>query len=135
MTKTELQGYRAIEKEINQIRDQIRTLERDAYSPRVSKLTGTPRAPSPDKGSTQEDMIAAIMSLCDKYDARVCELIKKRQRIEDAIGMLDNPDHCVILRARYIEGRSWRQIAQRHHISEAQVYRLHGRALLEIAKY
>ncbi len=135
MTKTELQGYRALEKEISQIRDQIRTLERDACSPRVSRLTGTPRAPSPVTGSAREDTIAAIMSLCDKYEARVYELIQQRQRIEDAIAALDNPDHRMILRARYIEGRSWRQIARRQHISEAQMYRLHGRAILEIAKY
>ena len=49
--------------------------------------------------------------------------------IEEAIASVPDPTAQLLLRLRYIEGRSWVQVRFALHYSESQTKRIHARAL------
>lgn len=134
MTKAELQSYKHIKREIREIESTMREMNTRLYYPRVPKLTGMPTAPSTEQGSAQERAATALFELREKYDAAIEQLYRKAAIIETAIELVDDPMQRRILRLRYIDGRSWRAISIRAHISESYALQVHGFALQAISK-
>lgn len=62
-------------------------------------------------------------------DIRIDELITLRNKINRAIDTLENPDEQMILRCRYLENCSWSAIADKLHVSNRTVHRIHSSAL------
>lgn len=132
MTKQDLRSYRRIGGEIRQLEGLINELNSRAYSPRIPHLTGLPGATSTDPGSAQERIATEIMSIREKYEQRILDLIALQKRIETAIDGLADPDQRMILRYHYIAGYSWKKTSQLVHYARATVDRKHGKALLAL---
>lgn len=133
MTKQDLKSYAKLQKEIRQLEGMLRELDTRMYSPRIPHLTGMPGAQGSNEGGSAQERIAdEIMTIRDRYQARVLDLIAQRKRIERAIEGLAEPDHRTILRARYIEGKSWTRISMDMHYHRATIDRKHGQALLAL---
>lgn len=107
MTKETLQTYRALKREVRQL----------------DRLMRSPEAEATVRGKT-------IGSL---YKAKRDRLAATQKQIEDAIDALDITER-VILRAKYIEGRSWTAICQEVHYSRTSAIRIHDRALKKLAR-
>ena len=73
--------------------------------------------------------IARLDELERRIDAYVDELVARKQEAFERIRRLPELAEQDVLIARYIQLKSWRQIAQEMHYEERQVYRLHGNAL------
>lgn len=109
MTKTELKQYRALVVEVNRLKAQLGAVE------------------SPDH-----------TKLMEFYEAAVAEQEAQQLAIEQAIASLGDTPERLVIRFRYIEGRSWPAIVwemQNLGYSERTVYRLHGTALLKLKEY
>ena len=130
MTKQELRSYRHIKTEIAQIEGNIRELNSRMYSPRTPHLTGLPGAASTERGSAQERAATELFALRDHYERKVRELNAKQLQIEKAIDTLEDPVMRMMLRYRYIDGRSWNQIAILMNYSVDHIWRKHGQALM-----
>lgn len=134
MEKTDLLNYRALAREVGQLRDQLATLEASLYSPKGQRFTSMPHSASGPK-KTMEDAVAGHMRLEELYRERLTEQEQRLLDIEEALFTLDDPAQRIIMRERYILGHSWARICTKmaaQGYSERQVYRLHGYALLEL---
>ena len=134
MDKTELMGYRALVKEVRQLRGQLTALESSLYSPRGQRFTSTPRAASGPK-NTMDEAVAAHIRLEQLYREKLTAQEARMYAIEEALDVLEDPAERIIMRDRYISGHSWVRICDMMRgrgYSERQVYRLHGLALLKL---
>lgn len=130
MTKQDLRSYQHIKTEISQIEGQLRELSSRVYSPRAPHLTGLPGAASTERGSAQERAATELFELREHYEKKIRELNEKQLRIETAIETLEDPVMRMLLRYRYIDGRSWNQIAILMNYSVDHIWRKHGQALM-----
>lgn len=133
MEKTDFRGYLALVLEVEQLREQLATLEASMYSPRTSRPSLTPKAHGGSHGP--EDAIDRRDKLVAWYRENLAEKEARQLAIEQAIGSLEDPFERVVMRYRYIEGRKWTYIIAKladRGFSDRQVYRLHGFALLKL---
>lgn len=134
MNKLDLINYRALSREVRQLRDQLAALEASLYSPMGQRFTSTPRAASGPK-KTMEDAVAGHMRLEELYCEKLATQESRLYEIEQALDSLEDPAQRVIMRERYVLGHSWVRICDQMRsqgYSERQVYRLHGYALLTL---
>jgi hypothetical protein len=134
MDKIDFINYRALSREVQQLKTQLKTLEASLYSPKGQQFTTTPHASSGPK-KTMEDAVAGHMKLEQLYKDKLIKQEAELLRIESALELLDDPAQRLVMRERYILGHSWVKICIRLAelgYSERTVYRLHGHALLNL---
>lgn len=125
-----LQEYRTLQKEITQIEAQIDKLDALAQSPRIANITGMPRSGRVSDGM---DIAAKIADLRDKYYAKLGRLIDIRDDAEKNLESMGIEER-VIIRYRYIDGLSRKDIAQRLFVSESTVKRRIKNAMRRLEK-
>lgn len=128
MDKETLRQYRALLKEIDSL-ELEKKLVLDRYmAPAVMN-------DMPKQHNSTPDKIGGVVAARDKYqqliDAKLNQLIKLRQNIEEAINLLPANDRCII-RAHYIDGKSWEQIAVNMHYSIHRIWHKHGEILAKM---
>ena len=134
MEKADLKNYRMLLLEVQQLRTQVAVLESSLYSPKGQRFTSTPRSPS-SFGSIMDAAVARHMKLSKLYADELSKKEAEQFAIEQAIESLSDTPERVVMRARYIEGKSWPAICremQSRGYSERSAYRLHGEALLKL---
>lgn len=102
MTKQELKNYSPLKAELNDIARLVK---------RLNELK--------------------LPELTEVYDEKIAKLKASLKRIEDALDGLE-PVERQLMRARYIEGLEWHQVAVRISYSWQQTHRIHARALIKI---
>lgn len=105
-----------------------------------SGLTSQSYELKPDKVQTSgpknalEETIAKIVDLETDINSRIDELVQQKADAISRIRNISDHDQQNILIARYVEGDKWERIAVDLNFSIAQVYRIHGAALLDFAE-
>ena len=84
------------------------------------------------KGNTSEKKFVEYAAYSERIDRRIDELYVVKQEILSAINKLDDSRLRTLLIARYINFRTWDDIAYNMNYSRMHVYRLHGLALQKI---
>lgn len=84
--------------------------------------------------SSTEEYVCKIVDLEHEIDRRIDEYVDTTREIERLILSLEDPRYREVLQLRYINGWSWPRIADEMHYTLDWVWRLHGRALQEIAR-
>ena len=107
MTKEQLRQYRSMKLEICQIEERIINLEMMGHNDDITQ------------------------PLRDKYREKLQILIDGQLRIEEAIESLD-PTERELMRARYIDGKEWLDVAATIHYELSNTHRLHAIALNKI---
>lgn len=142
MTKKRLANYISLRMEIENQLDRLARMKNQEKIPAIKVGDG-----SQHTGSAGDRMARAIIRRME-YEERVLPQIEAAQAemeaIEDAINDMDDPMEREVLRLRYIDGENcrhmnWRDVAlqifgnddERHMLA---TYRLHGRALQNLAK-
>lgn len=134
MDKSDFKNYRALVREVKQLRGQLRVLEASLYSPKGQQFSSMPRAASGPK-KTMDDVVAGHIKLEALYREKLAEQEAQQLIIERAITSLEDTPERLVMRARYIEGHDWLAIVrdmQKLGYSERSVYRLHGFALAKL---
>lgn len=130
MTKADLYRARDRLREVTQLRERLDTMESGIYSPKGQQLSRTPRGGG--GGRTMEDIVAAHGKLQDRYYQGLLELLQLQYDIEQACIPLP-PMERMVIRARYIEGKSWDVVARDIGYEAAQTHRVHSSALRLLA--
>lgn len=125
-----------------QIRKTDRLIQRltDTVNTLRSGLTSQKYELKPDKVQTSGpkdtlgETIVKIMSLEEDINSRIDELVSLKADALNRIGNIPDHDQQNLLIARYVEGAKWERIAVGLNFSIAQVYRIHGAALLDFAE-
>lgn len=107
MDKETLMRYRDNQKEVVQIKEQIETIRARLEAPKTQMLTGMPSGHG--DGDPLTDGIAAIDSLLERYEKKLCSLCAEQEKIERALELLSGKERA-ILRYRYICGYKWETI-------------------------
>ena len=127
--KRDLQEYQWYQKKIQQLEDRLLELET-----RATKITTT-LSDMPRGGGTRDkigDVVAEIVAVQDKINEELVTSYKILDRIESMIASLPQREQ-FLMRARYLEGKSWEIICVEMNYEWAQVHRLHAEALKEVS--
>lgn len=124
-----------------QIRKTDRLIQRltDTVSSLRSSLTSQNYELKPDKvqisgtKDTLGEIVVKIISLEEDINARIDDLVQQKADAVRRIKSVPDYDQQNILVARYVDRLKWERIAVDLNFSIAQVYRIHGKALLAFA--
>jgi len=126
MDKQTLRQYRPLVLEIEQIEEQINRLG-DGLIGAVN-INDMPHSQS----KIHDPMAEVACKMADLAQVMAIKLnraIALRIEIERAIDSLEEPRDRLLMRYRYIDGKTWEQIAVEMNYCYMQVCRIHGRIL------
>ena len=120
------QAYR-LDQRINSKIEQLRTLNELALKA-TATYTGMPH--SPNKGSqTMANTVDRIIDLQNEINRDIDELVDLKAEIREVIDAVPDTDLRLILEERYLNWKSWEQIAVLMNYNCNYVFDLHKRAL------
>lgn len=126
--KKHLKSYRAREAERQQIMGEIEKVEARMYDPRGPQLTGLPKA----QGSNG-DALAALAdehkALLERYQGQLARLTAAQDAIEAMIESLEDSTWRRLMRAHYIQGMDWDEVARAINYGLRRTHDFHGFAL------
>ncbi len=105
-----------------------------------SSLTSQSYELQPDRVQTSgpkdrlSETFARIDDLEREINARIDDLIRLKEDTLKVIYQISDKDQQNVLIARYVQWERWEKIAVYLNFSIAQVYRLHGKALVNFGK-
>lgn len=131
MTIKELSKYHDLKVEIKQIEDNIQELETTIIG--SSKITGMPTAHS-TIGSPTERIGIKLASLKDKLEKKKDKLIDEYEKIEDFLSTVDDNEIRIIIRKRFLEGKTWQDVSKEIIADRSTPYYKLKRYLKSISK-
>ena len=123
-----LRRARDVDRRVDEAQERAERIRAKLESGRMSSLTGMPRGGGADWTETADRLI----ELERVVNARTRELVRWKLAAIDAIRSVEEPRLAEVLELYYIDGLKWEDVAQRMGLDVRWVYRLHGRALLEV---
>lgn len=124
--KRQLNSYRELREEHNQLADELARLEALMRTPSGPNLDGVPRGS--DISKPVERFVVKYMDLERKYRAQINNLLAGQAKIEDIIEALE-PTERRLARYRYIDGLSWENVCEKMNYSWRQTHRIHSAML------
>ena len=131
MTKEDLRAYLDLCKERAKIVEQIEELESVLFGAKSPTLDGMPRGDSGHKLHVIDRMGDIYDKRCKFYKAKVAEIDRKLEEIEEAIKPLE-PTERTLVRLHYFQGMTWEDCADKMGYSWRHVHRIHGRLLAKL---
>lgn len=132
MTKDELKRYKYIGDEIVQLRQEIDRLRDDLMSPSGKVITWAPGAPK------QDDKFAEVMARMDELEhelkEKLDECVKLRLKIEKAINSVSEPLPRILLRGKYIQGKTWDEVGGQAGYSPSHARRICEEAIKDMER-
>lgn len=130
--KQELRHYMDLERENEQIREQIKKLELKMYAPGTSRMGDGPRG---GRSSDVDAMTEAVQhkdNLERLYTQQLARNLEKQYYIEQRIEPLGTVER-TLMRHRYIEGKRWEDVCAAMAYSWSHMHRIHAHALDKLA--
>ena len=122
-------GYK-IDRRINAKLEQQANL-RELASRTGAVISDMPR--NPNKGRSRvEEIIVKIMTLEEEINEDIDELVSLKSDITKAIGTVDDPEESLLLTLRYLNYKTWEDIADELNCSVRKVHIVHSRALANV---
>lgn len=113
---------------LNEI-DRLRELAECLSSPKLGERVTS------SKGNTSMQTVDKIVDLQAEVDKEIAVLVDLIAEIHTKIEQLENPTERAVLTERYINVKSWEEIAEIIGYSDRNIRYLHGRALLNFAVF
>jgi DNA-directed RNA polymerase specialized sigma subunit len=129
--KQYLRRIRFLDKTISAKLEQIEILHAQVTKT-TSVLSDMPRS-----GGEQDGLAKTIAKIVDLKKGLRDEIEEYIELKEEAIKLIDSMSdgrHRLVLTYRYINGKTWEEIAVEMHYTYQWVHRLHGQALIEFEK-
>ena len=120
------QAYR-IDQRINSKLEQVQSL-RELAEKATSTLSDTPCSGNGNKQKI-ESVIVKIIDLEHEIDEEIDRLIYLNKDIVSLIKRVKNPEYQTLLELRYLNFKTWEQIASEMHYSIQHTFRIHDKAL------
>lgn len=141
--KDRLAAYTAMLRDIDNQLERLDRMEMTMASPPGPDLTGMPRGSGTPSDRTGM-MVERKMELEEQIDRLKAEEKKERNAIEGLILQLSDPDERAVIRLRYFDRADWNDVAfalfgtEPDYLTRSEsylrrTYKIHGRALLDLA--
>jgi RinA family phage transcriptional activator len=125
-----LKRYINLDREIERKLEEVARL-RSKLARVTEVFTAEPKGGGSIYGKTGE-ILAKIVDLEKEIDADVDRLIEVRDSIKSIIEAVEDDRERLLLQYRYLDGRTFEEIAVQMHYSWRQTHRLHSRALTNL---
>lgn len=125
MTKRELSKYYYLSLEIKDLEERIESLNETTIG--SSKITGMPIAHTNE--SPIERRVELIIRLKNKLEKRKCRALEEMDKIEQYLSTIEDIETRLIFYKRYLDFKSWEEIADEMYMSVRSVYRKHSNFL------
>jgi RinA family phage transcriptional activator len=125
-----LKRYINLDREIERKLEEVARL-RSKLARVTEVFTAEPKGGGSIYGKTGE-ILAKIVDLEKEIDADVDRLIEVRDSIKSIIEAVEDDRERLLLQYRYLDGRTFEEIAVQMHYSWRQIHRLHSRALTNL---
>lgn len=129
--KNQLNNYRDLKAESQQLASEIERLEAAMYSPSGPNLDGMPRGSA--AGNPILNHTAQKLALLDRYRAMQEKLAAEQAAIEDMIDGLSSRERR-LLRYRYFDGMTWEKVCVAINYSWRRTHAIHSKALEKLAE-
>lgn len=131
MTKHELKECRESRREIRQLLDEMEAIEAEVTSPKIPKLSGMPPS-EPVTSDRMAENVAKWVDLQQEYRDKLSRSFDMRMAVEKAMDVL-TPTERQVIRAYYIQGKTWEEVCVAVNYEWAQTHRKHASALRKLA--
>lgn len=113
--------YRLIEERIERLKSAI-----ESTTHRISEVNV--------QGSKQDKLAEYVVQLEELQDKQTETLIDCLQKILEAEDVIEKlPDQQqTVMRLRYLDGYSWREVAKETHYSEKHIFKIHAAAMRKV---
>lgn len=143
--KERLYGYRESARDLETQQERLEKLKTKMLGVGAQTLTDMPKAKS-----QTADRLTDLLQQKDEIEESIRDLVESRKKerkfIEGVIKHLRKSDERSVIRVRYIDNESWdgvvdvlfgarEDLLEKADIYMRRVYKLHGEALLSMAKY
>lgn len=85
--------------------------------------------------NTAMRIIDKIVDLQNEINLEIDKLVDLKSQIRNEIKQINNPVERILLTERYINNKSWMEIANMMHYTERQVHNIHGKSLKHFSKF
>ena len=123
-----LRRARAVDRRVDEATERVERIRAKLEAGRMSSLTGMPRGGAKDWTETADRLI----ELEQRVNAQVRAMVRWKLAAIDVIDAVEEARLREVLELYYIDGFTWEQVAQRMELDPRWVFRLHGRALLQV---
>ena len=142
--KARLNRYRETERDIDNQIERLERLTVKMTTVGAQVISDIPKAPGPSN-----DRLSILVDRKDRLDGKLREAINEQNRewnsIEEILAELDSSDEKAIIRMRYHDCEDWNTVsflvygnrddyAEREESYQRTMYRVHGRALMNMAR-
>lgn len=131
LTKRDLQSYYWIMRNVDRLEERLLELE-TAATRQTTSLTHAPKSSSP--ANRLEALVVKIVEVQDEINRQLQKAYAIMADIERAIQTLPQRE-AYLVRARYIDLKSWERIAVEMNYSWRQTHYIHQNALLLLAAH
>ena len=90
------------------------------------------KCPSNPKNSMVENVAIKVVALEEEISADILKLLEVTKEIESTIRAIDSLECRTILEMRYLAFMDWDEITARMGYARSYIFRLHGKALMQI---
>lgn len=129
MTKERLRRYIWLKQECRQLQAYLDRIMADMSTVTSPRLTGMPRANTPNG---LDEIVIRYEEISSKYEKQLKQYQRETIEIENAILGMADPRYRLLLRYRYMDGLKWETIADLMHYEVSSLYKMHGQALREL---
>lgn len=85
--------------------------------------------------NTAMRIIDKIVDLQNEINLEIDKLVDLKSQIRGEIKQINDPVERILLTERYINNKSWMEIANMMHYTERQVHNIHGKSLKHFSKF
>ena len=131
--KERLHRYTALLRDIDNQRERLDRMETTIGSPSGPDLSGMPRP----QGGVSNPVAAAVekkLELEEKIQQKEAEEKAERRAIEAMTELMDDPDERLTIQLKYLDRAEWPDVTDKADAYQRRMYRVHGRALLNLAE-
>lgn len=130
--KEYLNQARVLDMLINAKQSELYSLKLMATS--ISSPVISEKAQSGGENNTMR-IIDKIVDLQNEINLEIDKLVDLKSQIRNEIKQINNPVERILLTERYINNKSWLEIAKVMHYTERQVHNIHGKSLKHFSKF
>nr|DAM27049.1 MAG TPA: Protein of unknown function (DUF1492) [Caudoviricetes sp.] len=128
--KDYLKSYKKTRNRLNSLELQRKQIKIDMLHVRASQGDGMPRGNGEINDLSR--YIEQIADLEEQIDDMRMELLDKQIKITSAINALNDDDECTVMTEKYLNGKTWEQVAEDNGFAWMTMHRIHGKALKKI---
>ena len=126
--KEYLQRYQTAYREAQDTEQRITQLRLKYAAPAAIEYSDMPKAHNSEHDLS--DYIVKMDALTDRLISKYTRCMAIEADILERLDMMEKQEEREVLRLRYVDGKTWEEIARHIGTVERNVYYIHGRALL-----